>query len=685
MTTLASPSAHAPAPERRADDKESSYRPELDGLRTVAVYSVLLFHAGVRTFSGGFVGVDVFFVLSGFLITRLLLTELSRTGRIGIRTFYARRMRRLLPASWATLVIGSLVATAVLPPLQLSDLVASARSGFLWFANWHFIGIGNDYFHAEDGQSPFLHYWSLSLEEQFYVLWPALLLGAAWFARRRGLSAAGLVFIGALAGAAASVAWTLHLAPRDPVHAYYGTETRAYQLLAGAALAAWFVRRGAPSGGTARRTAAGAQLLGLLVVLVLTTRWPGISVAWRGIVVTLATVAVLAGMEVQRRGPSARFLANDWMARLGRISYGTYLWHWVVIVTLFELTDWWPTATALVTAVVATGLAAISAVVLERPIRGSRWLAARSGKVVAAGVVGSVALALLLPTLVSDASPVISGKSVSTVNGKPLDWKAAKTDGGIAPDCYQKSATKCVVVDSGPKAPVVLLMGDSHARSTIRMFASIAREKHWTLAATIGSGCPWQWGMLYPRSWGAQTDTCAHLQDDWYDRVLPDLKPTMTYLVSYSFDDPSGLEDMRAADPAEKSLDDAALADRSVARSVHALRQAGSRVTIVLPFPVSHTGSPLSCLSKGKQPRDCDFVVDPRPIPAEARYRAAAAADDGVKTVDLDRVVCPELPRCAAVIDGLITHRDHDHVTATFLEHEAATVERMLRRVGAEP
>jgi peptidoglycan/LPS O-acetylase OafA/YrhL len=199
----------------------------------VAVYLVLLFHAGVGWFTGGFVGVDLFFVLSGFLVAQVVLREVDHRGRLPLCWFYSRRVRRLLPA--ATLVV---VLTAALQVLVISlplreELVDDARASLLYYANWHFIAESRDYFAAQDAASPFLHFWSLSIEEQFYIAFPLVVLAAYRWARRPARVLA--MVVGALG--TASLGLQVWRAVDDPGYAYYATETRVYQLAAGVLLA----------------------------------------------------------------------------------------------------------------------------------------------------------------------------------------------------------------------------------------------------------------------------------------------------------------------------------------------------------------------------------------------------------------------------------------------------------------
>ncbi|HLU41110.1 MAG TPA: acyltransferase, partial [Microthrixaceae bacterium] len=166
MTSIAQEAAPAP-PRPRTRARTWGHRPALDGLRVVAVYLVVAYHGGLGIAEGGFLGVDLFFVLSGFLVTNVLLHEQATRHRIRLVRFYARRVRRLLPAAAVTIALTAVAFTYVAPPAERGEVLGGARSAFLYVANWHFLGQSNDYFAAEDAPSPFLHFWSLAIEEQF--------------------------------------------------------------------------------------------------------------------------------------------------------------------------------------------------------------------------------------------------------------------------------------------------------------------------------------------------------------------------------------------------------------------------------------------------------------------------------------------------------------------------------------
>jgi peptidoglycan/LPS O-acetylase OafA/YrhL len=211
------------------NDGEGSlrYRPHFDGLRAVAVYLVVAFHAGLGLLSGGFIGVDVFFVLSGFLVTQILMRDLASMGTVRWRSFYARRVRRILPAALVTLLVTAFAYAIIASPVEMFDALGGFRAAFFYVANWYFVHQSTNYFAAPVNSSPVLQFWSLAVEEQFYLLWPLLLgglfvltsaaRGGRWWIMRGAVVAAGV----------ASALAALHIGATNLERAYYGTDTRA--------------------------------------------------------------------------------------------------------------------------------------------------------------------------------------------------------------------------------------------------------------------------------------------------------------------------------------------------------------------------------------------------------------------------------------------------------------------------
>lgn len=346
------------------------HQPALDGMRGLAVAGVVLFHGG--RLRGGFLGVDTFFVLSGFLITSLLLAEAARDGRIALTAFWARRARRLLPALAVVLVGVIFYAIWFAAADEFATIRRDAIATMLYAANWRRIFSGSDYFATTRAPSPLQHTWSLSIEEQFYLLWPLVVLLLA--RGRTAARAAGRVLVVASAGAVASLVWALLLySPDDPSRVYYGTDTRIASMLIGAALAALLDRRGPVRSVGARHALEGTAVVGAVGLAVAWARVPGDSVLlYRGgLALSGLTTAVLITAAVHpRRGIVARALALRPLCALGLISYGVYLWHWPLFVTLtperVHLTGWPLFAVRVaVTLLVAT----VSYRVIEMPVR----------------------------------------------------------------------------------------------------------------------------------------------------------------------------------------------------------------------------------------------------------------------------------------------------------------------------
>ncbi len=335
-----------------------TYRPELDGLRSVAVYLVVLFHCGVGPFDGGFVGVDLFFVLSGFLVSHVIWAEVDKHGSFRLGWFYARRVRRLLPAAVVVIVATAALQLLVASAPQRAGMLRDGQAALVYLSNWQFIADSRDYFAADEASaSPFLHYWSLSIEEQFYVVLPLALL--LLLRLRRHAVVVLLVLAAVVAGSVALQVWH---AASDPTYAYYATGTRVYQLAAGVLLASITRLVTIPSG-----LGRVLSVVGLAGVVVVGSAVVDVTASTSGLLATVASLAVIAGLFAAPTGEAARVLALRVPRYLGQVSYGTYLWHWPIILILRQLFDVGPLVLLALAAPVATGLAALSYEIFERP------------------------------------------------------------------------------------------------------------------------------------------------------------------------------------------------------------------------------------------------------------------------------------------------------------------------------
>jgi peptidoglycan/LPS O-acetylase OafA/YrhL len=389
--------------------------PALDGLRAIAVALVLVGHGGVPGVSGGFIGVDIFFVLSGFLITSLLLDELGRAGRIDLTGFWIRRARRLLPAL-VLMVLTVGVAREFLPYQSLDGLRGDAIAAFAWVANWRFVAQKTDYF-TQGAPSPLQHTWSLGVEEQYYIVWPVLLIAVTLLLAARArryfakitvghvrLAAFVIATFGAMASAAAAIVFTSD-STRDRI--YFGTDTRAQALLVGAAASALLVRDwSALNRGWClirtrwgRRVARVLPVAGLAALAALTHYATGSAGEFRHgllIVVAVAAVLVVAPVALEQRGIVARALAWRPLVWLGAISYGVYLWHWPIFLVLNgERTGWSGLSLFAARCALTVAVAGVSYWAIEQPIR--RWRPQRVPLLpLAAATVASAAAATIM-------------------------------------------------------------------------------------------------------------------------------------------------------------------------------------------------------------------------------------------------------------------------------------------------
>lgn len=442
------------------------YVPPLDGVRAFAVLAVMVFHGGVGSLTGGFLGVDTFFVLSGFLITTLLVREWSDKHTIKLAAFWARRARRLLPALLLVLLFVAAFAYFIVPTSTYPGLRADSLFALFYTANWHFIAAGANYFNATGPVSPLTHTWSLAVEEQFYLVWPLVVIGVMALARRQTVKGLRLLLLVSVGGALLSAIEMAALwNGTNQTRLYYGTDTHAQCLLVGASLAVLLTlaaharqRRGtAPLhvdvGGDPAWSATSPMhrraltVIGVVGISITALLWTHVNGhqwwLYHGgfLVAALATACVLLSAVCAQRGLVARILSIRPLRFLGRISYGLYLWHFPLFVWLDHartgLSGWWLFALRfLVTLAVATA----SYRWVERPIRQGSLLRGWRTLVVAPTTVAAVAGILVLAT------PALSA-SEQLASGAPTSQPATQS-----------------ALASSPGAPV-LLVGDSMAET----------------------------------------------------------------------------------------------------------------------------------------------------------------------------------------------------------------------------
>ena len=627
-------------------------RPFLDGLRAVAVYLVVLFHAGVDRAAGGFIGVDVFFVLSGYLVTQVLVRDVTSVGSIRLARFYARRFRRLLPAAVVALLVTGAAYSMLASPREVLAAIPGFRAAFLYSTNWYLIRQSTNYFAADIQSNPVLHFWSLAVEEQFYLVWPLLLGGLFVFTRRWSRQIAIIRAI-VLAGALASLTWALLLRVSNPTRAYYGTDARAYQLLAGALLAL------APGLVTAfSRHVRKANLLAFVslgALAFVASLAVHLDVVQRGIAATVITVLLILSLEASPTRPLAKLLSLGPVVYLGAVSYGTYLWHWPVILIATRVADPNPLQLTIITVLVATGLASLSYQILERPIREHGRLNRIPRVTIAVGLAMSVVCAaVLVPIDLRARERHTAVAALAQGSGRlPTASEIARVRQwgiGRAVSCLGEDPSRCTVVQGTGEH--WLLIGDSNAEMMIPAFESLAHKHNLTLSLSVTAGCPWQQNLVSTLNVGP----CRANKSDAYARVIPVLHPDVIVVMNSAREleaAPSDVADMLLMTP----------------KTIATLRGFGARVIIVEPLPLKPgLKNPLDCLAQARAVDDCRFVVSEHASPLERLYRQIDAQYSDVTAVNLDRLACPYLPICDPVINRTIVRWDQRHLSRPYVD-----------------
>jgi peptidoglycan/LPS O-acetylase OafA/YrhL len=629
-----------------------TFRPDIEGLRAIAVFVVVAFHCGIPGFSGGFIGVDVFFVLSGYLITGLLLQELETTSTIGLLNFYARRIRRLLPASALMLLATLVVGAFVLAPQELDFAARAARATAVYLGNVFFAQQARDYFAADVRTNPLLHMWSLAVEEQFYLFWPLLMMVLWRRAKSRAALAAAFVVLTAL-----SLLLCVWLTAHSRTLAFYALYTRAWEFGIGGL--ASLLRRGrlrvAPN---IWRIAGWSGIIAIALSSMLLTP----AVAFPGWIATIpvagATIALIAGRELPGQG-FARLLDTRPFQYVGELSYSCYLWHWPFLVLALALLPNLSVSGKVVAASLAFAAAALTHAYVENPIRFQPFLLARRGATLALGALlalGSIGAAFLALRV---ASHLASDPRIASITAATRDIASLSREGcvGLMGSADEK---KCEFGDRDAAISVVLF-GDSHAIQWFDALERLAAERHWRLITVLKSACP---APDLGAPW--RSPEC----DIWRATAVRDIRalhPTLVVLASTT-----------------RYLDDSSVAEWEAAmrRTLTQLTAAGVHVLVIRDTPTPPFNVP-TCLARSARHSwypggQCAFMrtqaLRPQFFAAEQR---AAAGLSGVSFADLTDALC-DRQLCSASDAGLVIYRDDNHLTGRYAAHLAATLEPYL-------
>jgi peptidoglycan/LPS O-acetylase OafA/YrhL len=643
------------------------FRPDIEGLRAVAIAIVVLAHADVGFGAGGFVGVDVFFVISGFLITQALVGELDRTGRVAIARFYARRVKRLMPQALAAIAAVVVAAWLLLSPVAGEAVAGDVVAAGAYAMNWHLSAEAADYFASGGGDQPLDHFWSLAVEEQFYLVWPWLLVCLAW--RRRLLLPALCVV------AAASFAYAAVQVRQAPELAYYSAFARAWELALGALLAAGLRARQArtpAAAGLGASRAAGIAWLGLIAIAASVVVF-GEGAAFPGpaaLLPTLGAVAVIAAAA------PVRALTLPPVRWLGRVSYAWYVWHWPVLVfAAGSLPAWGRGAVALASLLPAW----LTFRWIEEPLRRSTLHARRPRLTLAAGLAGP-ALAVAIGVALSASLPSPPALAAGAAEGAPQlqrthevqrratalrprprdagdDRGRAYYDGCLV-DERARTSPPCVYGDRD-SATTVVLFGDSHAMVWFPALERIAERRGWRLLELTKGGCPPASVRVLQPTKTYENPACPAWREHALRRIEAE-RPALVLVgssVNYTV-----LEGSRKLSRASST----AALGAGYAPTLRRLQAAGARVAVFADAPRPPRNIP-SCVSGAMNKlQRCAFDRGPA-VARAASIGAAADRVPGVGLIDATDRFC--LARtCPAVIGNVLVYRNSGHLTASIVE-----------------
>jgi len=667
----------------------SAFRPDIEGLRAVAIIMVLLYHLKLSDVSGGFAGVDVFFVISGFLITGLLLKEIERTGTVSLVGFYAKRAKRLLPAAALVLIATVVGAYFVLPVTRWQETAGDIFAAAVYVINWRLAFRSVDYLAEDSEPSPVQHYWSLSVEEQYYIVWPALLVVALWLLRGR-VRPRRLVWGVLLLIGLPSFAWSVYQTPVEQGPAYFSTATRMWQLAVGGGIALL----GNSLERVPRALSVGAGWLGLAAVLATAllitpqVQWPG----YIAMLPTLGTAAMIVSGYSRSPHAVGGVLGNPLFVHIGALSYSLYLWHWPVM-GLAEVRYGEPdNLDRLWLLALSYALALGTYKLVENPIRHSRQMHANPRYAISAGLnftmLGALASAALMIAFLHEATgnadgrialgaAVLKGKTRDNPAGAPVDrveWMtpepamAAKDLPQYYQDCYTRLSDiepkECYYGDPAGRITIALV-GDSKIGQWFPAMVRLGEKNRWRILLLNKGACGFHSAMLHVK--GRDYVECYQWNRLVLERLL-EIKPD--YVITSQVRSRSGMPGSKRNDLVPALIE-----------WWTQLEEAGIEVIALAdnPHPKMNV---YECVAKN--PENLTRCTFPRRRGSGTPALKLAAKKMGnVDFIDLSNAICPT-KRCAPVIGNVLVYRQGSHLTRTYVETLTPRLERALRKVGLE-
>lgn len=635
------------------------YRPDIEGLRAIAILLVVAAHAGVPGLQGGFIGVDIFFVLSGYLITGLLVGEWARAGRIDFARFYARRFRRLLPALLLMLMVTALVCYLILPASGQRDQAVAGAAAALWLSNMHFAFSSIEYFGPSAETNLYLHTWSLGVEEQFYLVWPAL-IGLLLVSRsKRTDSSTSRLTRGMIVVGLASLVACIWLTTQAAHLAFYLMPTRAWQFAAGA-LVFLLARDTITPDHPAQRTLlarAARNWIGLsglaliacaLCVVDATTPYPG---AW-AILPTLGTVLLIAAGRNGGNNLVTALLSKRPMQAIGHVSYSWYLWHWPILVLGQIVLPAHGLGQRLALVGFSLLLAMASYRWVEAPVRRNERIVRQPPLM----ITGSLAvMALAVAGCTQWMSTTDSRLSSTTPDGKNPRRIETPIIYSMGCDEWYSSADLKPCEFGNPQAThTAVAIGDSIGLQWFPALERIFKKPDWRLVALTKSSCPMVDRPFYYARIGREYTECALWRKRALDYIV-ELNPDVVVMGSshtVAYTETEWLQGTRSV----------------LARlAPHAKKIAILRSTPVLPFSgPTCLGSKTIARSLMASEDICSSPSDDQQSAKVAGWLVEAALPwPSVRMIDMNDLVCPD-GICHAELNGMLAFRDTQHLNALF-------------------
>jgi peptidoglycan/LPS O-acetylase OafA/YrhL len=690
--------APARAVGRVAVKSASAIRPEIQALRAAAVSLVLVYHYWPTALRGGYVGVDVFFAISGFLITGQLVREVDRTGRLSMTAFWARRARRILPAALVVLLFCALATVLFMPEIYWRQFFGEMRASTEYAQNWHLAAAAVRYGAADSVPTSLQHYWSLSTEEQFYLVWPILILlavGVAGLRRvRTGRTSMALVMLALIGG---SLAYGIYRTAADPAAAYFVTPTRAWEFALGGLVA---LLPSFDKASPALRSAASWAGLGAIAVAAITfssaTPFPGYAAL---LPVGGAILFMLAGAPAHRIAPTPLVRLRP-VQFLGDISYSVYLWHWPLLVLApFAIRGGLHTDTKLVIVAITVVAAWLTKLGIEDPVRAGRFLTRRRPR--STLVLAACATGLVLAVGLGGSSYVKAqihkdeARTDRLLASQPKCFGAAARDpqhpctnpalrAMVVPtpvEAASRPNSPCTFVQKSPfnvcafgvspakSVATVALVGDSHASHWRAALEVVAQARHWRGLSITRSGCPFSQTKKQLR--GPLIAPCVR-----WNQQLPHWFAEHPEISTVFVSQESG---QKWLVPPGQNQFTAEVA--GFTRAWSTLPASVKHVVVIRDTP-KNLPSTAGCVERAIAKRKPAGLVCAVPRGGALGRDAESVAStrlhsSRVRTVDLTQFFC-DSRRCFPVIGGALVHKDDHHLTAVFATTLGPYLERAL-------